>query len=276
MPYNRNHVRSLLNASELALFESSLPGAVKDLSERRLRSALGRARTLRDKFRDLLQRQKIATRGRTGSKLGNSGVANQRTERKATVMAEVLARFEARAAELDTATKKAATKKAATKAGATKQAATKQAATKKAATKKAATNKTATKQATTKQATTKKGATTKQATAKKAAAKTGAPKGAPAARRKAKAGAEGRPATEVLREALRKKNQRAASGAARQPLDRPLSDKAPARPPTGSNAAVEPSAGRKAPRIWESGLQRIEGHIGTQVRRAQGKRDNRG
>jgi hypothetical protein len=271
MPYNRNHVRSLLNASELALFESSLPGAVKDLGERRLRSALGRARTLRDKFRDLLQRQKIATRGRTGSKLGNSGVANQRTERKATVMAEVLARFEARAAELDTATKKAATKKAATKAGATKQAATKQAATKK-----AATNKTATKQATTKQATTKKGATTKQATAKKAAAKTGAPKGAPAARRKAKAGAEGRPATEVLREALRKKNQRAASGAARQPLDRPLSDKAPARPPKGSNAAVEPSAGRKAPRIWESGLQRIEGHIGTQVRRAQGKRDNRG
>lgn len=96
MPYNRVSARKLLNAGEYELFEASTAAALKELAEPRLRQKIERARKLRDKYADLLRRQKISTRRRTGAKAGKSGVANARTGQKQQVFAEVLERFEGR------------------------------------------------------------------------------------------------------------------------------------------------------------------------------------
>lgn len=96
MATNKTQAASLLNTAEMAVFSASLAPAIRDLSAARLAAKVKRARTLRDKFRDLLQRQKIATRQRTGTKAGPSGSANERTARKAEVFDEVLQRFSVR------------------------------------------------------------------------------------------------------------------------------------------------------------------------------------
>lgn len=111
MAYNRTQVRELLDAGELELFEASLADRIKTLTAAQLRAHIVRARAARDQYRDLLRRQKIATRSRAGSKLGITGVggvANRRTAQKAQVFAEVLLRFEKRARQLDTAQARAA------------------------------------------------------------------------------------------------------------------------------------------------------------------------
>ena len=61
------------------------------------------ARALRDKSSDLLKRQKIAERGRIGTKLGPDGDANEGTQRKVLLLGELLARFEKRLALLEPA-----------------------------------------------------------------------------------------------------------------------------------------------------------------------------
>lgn len=93
MTTNKTQAAKLLTAAEMDLFAASLPAAMKELSPARLASKVKRARTLRDKFRDLLQRQAVATRGRTGTKVGTSGSANERTAKKAEILDEVLARL---------------------------------------------------------------------------------------------------------------------------------------------------------------------------------------
>jgi hypothetical protein len=98
MAYNRTQVRDLLNSSEFELFELSLAENVKSVPHGRLRAKVTRARALRDKYRDLCRRQKLATRARTGMK-----TANRRTEVKAVVLAETLNRFEKRMQHLDEA-----------------------------------------------------------------------------------------------------------------------------------------------------------------------------
>lgn len=94
MAYNRIQVRAFLSSPEVDLFESSLGASCKALGTADLRRRVQRTRTLRDKSRDLLQRQKLATRARTGTKGGTSGVANERTAKKATALEEALKRFE--------------------------------------------------------------------------------------------------------------------------------------------------------------------------------------
>jgi hypothetical protein len=108
--------RKLLTTAELDLFAASRGDALKGLAAVQLRGKVKRSRTLRDKYQDLLRRQKVATRGRTGSKAGASGVANERTAQKAEVFAEVLARFEQRLAQLEAAAARAALKTAAAEA----------------------------------------------------------------------------------------------------------------------------------------------------------------
>lgn len=97
MPYNRVQARRFLSAAETELFESSLGASRKALGTADLHRRLKRTRTLRDKSRDLLQRQKLATRARTGTKRGVTGHANQRTAEKAAALDEALKRFEAEA-----------------------------------------------------------------------------------------------------------------------------------------------------------------------------------
>ncbi len=94
MPYNRNHVRAFMSASEIELFEASLGSDLKSFSAAALMQKLQRTRRLRDKSRDLLHRQKLATRTRTGSKLGTSGAANERSVKRAAALDEALTRFE--------------------------------------------------------------------------------------------------------------------------------------------------------------------------------------
>jgi hypothetical protein len=93
MTYDRRTARSLCTAAELDLVLASFEPDAGRLSETRLRSAIVRARRLRDKYRDLLRRQRLATRARTGSKLGAGPGANARTAQKASLFEETLARF---------------------------------------------------------------------------------------------------------------------------------------------------------------------------------------
>jgi hypothetical protein len=111
--YNTAQASKLLNASEFRLFAASRSDALKTLTAARLRGKIKRARTLRDKFRDLFKRQTLATRARTRSKSGASGVANQRTRQKAEVFTEVLQRFGKRLAQVEAAEARAVSAKGA-------------------------------------------------------------------------------------------------------------------------------------------------------------------
>lgn len=103
--------KPLLTAAELELFDQSRAEPIKALTEKQLASKEKRARTLRDKYRDLYRRQTVAQRGkaRPGTQSGGSaasgrgatGDANARTQRKAEILQEVLDRFEARSALLE-------------------------------------------------------------------------------------------------------------------------------------------------------------------------------
>lgn len=108
MAYNRIQAGRLLAASELAAFEASLGGPLTSLTASKLRALIKRTRSMRDKAQDLLQRQRVATRGRTGSKDGTTGAANERTEQKLRVLGEALARFEKRMVQLEAAAERAA------------------------------------------------------------------------------------------------------------------------------------------------------------------------
>ncbi|MBP6798921.1 MAG: hypothetical protein KA124_12555, partial [Luteimonas sp.] len=110
------------------LYDDSRANALRKLDAKALAARVQRARTARDRARDLLRSQKLASKARTGSKRGTSGTANQRSKDKAEVMADILKRFEAHAREVARKereaarrepAKKAAPRKAAKKATAT-------------------------------------------------------------------------------------------------------------------------------------------------------------
>ena len=166
MAYNRNHAKTLCNKTEYQFFESSLRGNIDKLPRKSVQDGIKRARTLRDKYRDLHKRQRLATRDRTGTKKGVKPATNERTEQKAKLFAEVLERFEVQLKALKEAEKAAAanTKKTAAK----KKAAKKKAAKTKIAKKKVAKKKVAKKKVSKKVA-------KKKAAGKKAVAKADAP-----------------------------------------------------------------------------------------------------
>lgn len=236
MPYNRNHVRAFMNASEIELFEASLGSDLKSLSTAALKQKLQRTRRLRDKSRDLLHRQKLATRTRTASKLGTSGMANERSAKKAAALDEALTRFEQALAKSEAADARAIDKgKAVAKGGSAKPA-------KKTGAKQSGATKIATKIA-----------------AKKAVAK-------PKPRQV--------PAAVVLRQALKKKQaaEAATTGPAGKPSRRrsgPAAGGMLPTPPDVRAAAVDS-------RLDAANLAQIQGHTSTQVRKAQAKRDHRG
>lgn len=95
MAYNRNQARPLLTKQEFELFEASLSDKIESFSAPQLRAKINRARRLGDKYRDLFRRQGAAMREETGSGGGTSGAANERTDTKADIFGEVLARFQA-------------------------------------------------------------------------------------------------------------------------------------------------------------------------------------
>lgn len=107
MAYNRSHARVLCTKSEYELFTASLSDNIRQLTPARLRAKIDRTRRLRDKYRDLYKRQRLATRSRTGTKKGNMPDSNARTEEKAKLFAEALDRLTARADQLAAAEKRA-------------------------------------------------------------------------------------------------------------------------------------------------------------------------
>ena len=103
MAYNRSHAKVLCSDDELELFLSSLADGITKLDDAALKSAISRARELRKKYQDLFRRQTVSIRATTGSKRGNTSVANTRTEQKAKLFAETLQRFEKRRDQRDEA-----------------------------------------------------------------------------------------------------------------------------------------------------------------------------
>ena len=93
MTYDRRQARQLSTASELGLISASYSDSIGKLSKRALKSNIARARRLRDKQRDLLQRHRLASRARTGTKQGARPDSNARTVQKAELFDEALARF---------------------------------------------------------------------------------------------------------------------------------------------------------------------------------------
>ncbi|WP_167285279.1 hypothetical protein [Marilutibacter alkalisoli] len=146
---------ALLSAREKALVESKGPWQVKDLI-----AAIKRCRDLRDKQRQLVQRQSIAAARRTGQK---PSAANARTADKAEIFDRALKQFEIELHKLNTestlaarelgvngrtvATKKATAGKKITKKPAAKKAAAKKAPAKKTSARKSAAAKTVSKKA---------------------------------------------------------------------------------------------------------------------------------
>lgn len=95
MSYTTRQVQNLLTKPELELFQASRIGAIKAFNARQLVGKISRARALRDKYRDLYQRQTVRTATTPATPRKVTGTANIRTDVKADVMQEVLGRFEA-------------------------------------------------------------------------------------------------------------------------------------------------------------------------------------
>ncbi|MDO5506602.1 MAG: hypothetical protein Q4F49_10010, partial [Pseudoxanthomonas suwonensis] len=131
MQFTRQQAEGLLNKTEMSLFNDSRINSLRKLAAAELDKRVTRARAVRDRARDLVQRQKLATRARTGSKGGTSGKANDRSRQKAALTADILKRFEAQLKVAKKAEKAAAPPKGRKVSGA---AAAKKAAAKKAVT----------------------------------------------------------------------------------------------------------------------------------------------
>ena len=266
MPFTRAQATALLNKAEMGLFDDSRANALKKLDATGLARRIERARASRDRARDLLKRQKLAARARTGSKSGASGEAAQRSARKAELLAELLSRFQEakRGAPRPTASRKPAKKATARKPPAktvTKKTAAKKA-TKTAAAKQTAVKKAnATKKAATKTATTKKASRTKTAV-KKSTRKV--------AKKPAKA-ISPRQALANTRKLLEAKQQHDREPQPWQALD-PQVQHVPQ--PGYQSGQAEGKA--QELHAGESRMASIHGSMGARDRRNQGKRDHRG
>ena len=108
-PTALEQVRSLLTAAEQKVLSSSMGAAIAKASREQVQAAMSRARTLRDKWRDLHADQ---TRGTKRSPKAAAG-ANRRTKEKHEVFDGAVKRLEARLAELAGGVRTAVTKQAA-------------------------------------------------------------------------------------------------------------------------------------------------------------------
>jgi hypothetical protein len=302
MAFTRSQATGLLNQAEMGLFDDSRANALRGLDAGQLGKRVERARKARDRARDLLKRQKLASRGKTGSKRGASGDANQRSERKAELLGDVLARFEEQLKQVEKRDKQAAAKparkaaatkgskqspaakKSATKRASKKPAAGKKAATKNASTKKAATKKTSSKKTSSKDTSTKKPAG-KQAEAGRSKPTSAAPqkRGADkpsASGPAAKAAKDKQPASKPItpkraldntRKLLEAKRARQRQGLPWQTLD-PGHDHLPQAGYQSGQAAEQ----AEELHAGESRIPPIQGSISTRDRKNQGKRDRRG
>lgn len=93
--FTKAQASKLLNASEMKLYEESRVNALCAFSASQLDRRIERTRALRDKSRDLLQRQRVSMQQKTGSRRGERGTADQqRSKDKVAIIADILKRFE--------------------------------------------------------------------------------------------------------------------------------------------------------------------------------------
>ena len=252
MQITRAKATALLNKGEMQLYDDSRQNALRGFTASQLETRVTRARSARDRSRDLLRRQKLSSRARTGSKRGTSGAAHQRSKDKAEVMADILKRFETRLKEAKKIEKEAAKSARPVAKKATKKAVRKVA---KKATKKVV--KKAAKKTVSKKAAKK---TTKKAT-KKTAKKTAT------AKKKVTPGQALRSTRKVLE---------AKQEEARQP--KPWQDATAHGGQVGSDGFQSGAAAHRAEELQAaaSRMPAIHGSAGTRGRINQGKRDSKG
>ncbi|MCR6663743.1 MAG: hypothetical protein NVV60_11535 [Luteimonas sp.] len=276
MPITRAKATVLLNQREMSLYDDSRANAIRGLDAKALSSRITRARDARSRARDLVQRQKLSSRDRTGNKRGTSGQANQRSKDKAELMADILRRFETQLANIDdkptakpaagktakTAKKKSPAGKSAARRATRREGRKTATAAKKIAKKTASATPTkkAVKKAATKPAPTP--ATTGKPTKKKAAGRT-----AKAAKR-----------TLTPRQALKKTRALLEAKQQRDREPKPWDTIGGAQPDAGQPGYQSSSAARRARELHaaESRIPAIQGSISTRDRINQGKRDHRG
>lgn len=276
MAYSITQARTVLTAAELELFDQSRAEPIKALTLARLRGKVTRTRTLRDKYRDLYRRQTVAVRGASSAK-GRSpvGADNERTQRKADILQEVLGRFEARVTQLESRESQnssATAPKAAAKKS-VPQAPVKPAAKKSATpTARKSVSKTATKapSSTTAVASAASGSNTNT---KSANTKAGAGKNqvGPVAAADTHGASAARP--EPLQAAVLNQH---ATRSSKAPSDKaPTSNGKAHAPMVHAPIDMVPAALRGNPLKQAPGQIAIHAHQGSAVRRAQGKRDSR-
>lgn len=300
MPMTRARATALLNQREMALYDDSRTNAIRALTAKALSSRIERARAARDRARDLAKRQKLSSRDRTGSKHGTSGRANQRSDDKVELMADILRRFEVQAKATPSAgVGKTAAKKAkkaparktgktarratsgaaaglrptAKTSGAAKKTAAKKTAAKKAVTKKAVAKKTVPKKVAAKKAVTKKKTATRKAATAKAAGdgRTSSSKKV-AARKKADARKPLTPRQALKRTRTLLEEKKARDRAPKPWQSAPHGDAVEGRPGYQSGVAAD-----RAQQLHdaEARLPAIMGSSSTRDRIQQGKRDHR-
>ena len=270
MAVTRDQARRLLSESEMTLFSESRNPALRALSLAELRRRVERTRKLRDKSRDLLKRQRLASRTRTGTKAGASGVDNARTQRKGEVLEDILQRFEGRLQDVQHADGAAGTRAASI--------ARKPAAKTVAAKKKAVATKKAPKRATPApepRARTKAGSRAADSGASRARKATA---GTPATARASKKATRPRKAVITpdqalahTRELLEAKQQRDRQPPAYRMLD---AHAEPGQPEPGYQSGTAKDKARDL-HAGEVRLEPIHGSISTRGRQSQGKRDHR-
>jgi hypothetical protein len=245
--------RQICTKAELDLVLQSTTTHIGNLDAKQLKAAIRRARTLRDKWRDLAHSQTRDTKATSPEQLGD---ANARSAEKGVLFDETLARFEKRLSKVDTtATAASASAKPSAKVNhRADRASVRETLNAKtemlnaAPAKKVATKKTATKKAVTKSPASKSVASKKAAPKKKGATK-------PPTRKTSAVSAKGTAAAEL------------AAG-------RPAVTSAK---PTGADKKrnLKAKTTAKATAVARSGAPRIQGHVSSQGRRNQAKRNTR-
>ena len=249
MPITRAKANQLLNRKEMALYDDSRINGLRKLDAKALAARIQRARTARDRARGLVRTQKLASRGRTGSKRGTGGIANQRSKDKAELLADILKRFETLAREVARGEQAVGKRKPVAKPAA---------------------RKTVKKTAATGKAAGRKTAGTQTAATKRAA--TGSARKAVPATRKPR---ERRLTPE---QALAQTHALLEAKHARDAAPRPWQDTHGGDAVVGQPGFQSDGAARRALRLHaaEARIPAIQGSISTRDRINQGKRDHRG
>jgi len=268
MAVTRDQARRLLSESEMTLFSESRNPALRSFSARELTRRIERARKLRDRSRDLLQRQRLRSRQRTGAKAGATGEANERTARKGEVLDDILQRFEGRLQEVQRSDEASGRVAAGARA---RKATTAQPAARKVATKAQAAPRKAAGKATTEGA---------SSAAKSRRTPPGRATAGPATATARKSTAAKRPRQKAItpeqalaqtRELLQAKQQRDRGPRAYRILD----EQAESGPPEPGYQSGSAKSKAQELHAGEIRLEPIHGSISTRDRQSQGKRDHR-